>query len=76
MPEPLWRLLMKEPSSLSCDECFAVLAFYADVLAKGGPALLPDVMERLEGCPQCPAAHHHALERLEIAYDDEQVETE
>jgi len=47
--EPLWRLVLKRPSDLSCKECFAVTAFYADLLAERGPAILPDVLRHLQG---------------------------
>jgi len=76
MSEPLWRLLLKGSSDLSCQECFAVIEFYADLLAKGGPELLPDVLEHLEGCPVCPTEHRQALKRLRIAHDSESREME
>ena len=64
MAEALWQLLREEPSSLSCDECFAVMEYYAELLARGGIALLPEVMKHLEGCPSCRTEHSAALERL------------
>lgn len=64
MAEVLWQLLREEPSSLSCDECFAVMEYYAELLARGGIALLPEVMKHLEGCPSCQTEHRVALERL------------
>jgi len=70
--DPLWCLLMAEPSDLSCEECFAVLEFYAGLLAKGGPELLPHVVQRLRGCPACPTEYELALEGLEkISLDDD-----
>ena len=76
MSERLWRLLLKEPSDLSCEECFAVMEFYAGLLTKGGPELLPDVLQHLQGCPACPVEHHQALQRLEAAcgHDNEEME--
>ena len=64
MVEALWQLLREDPSSLSCDECFAVMEYYAELLARGGTALLPEVLKHLEGCPSCRAEHRVALERL------------
>ena len=64
MAEALWQLLQEDPSSLSCDECFAVMEYYAELLARGGTALLPEVMKHLERCPSCRTEHQVALERL------------
>ena len=64
MAESLWQLLQEDPSNLSCDECFAVMEYYAELLARGGTALLPEVMKHLEGCPSCRTEHRVALERL------------
>ena len=64
MAEALWKLLQEERSNLSCDECFAVMEYYADLLARGGTALLPEVIKHLEGCPSCRTEHRVALERL------------
>jgi len=63
--DPLWRLLLKDPSELGCDECLAVLEFFAGLLAEAGPELLPDVLGHLEGCPECPLELHQALRRLD-----------
>jgi hypothetical protein len=64
MPEALWQLLQEEPSNLTCDECFAVMEYYAEFLAQGGDALLPEIMKHLEGCPSCRMEHRAALQRL------------
>lgn len=64
MTEALWQLLQEEPSTLTCDECFAVMEYYAELLAQGGEALLPEVMKHLDGCPSCQMEHHAALRRL------------
>jgi len=50
---PLWQLLLDDPSDLTCDECFAVMEYYAEMLAKGRIDLLPEIMEHLKGCPDC-----------------------
>lgn len=71
MSDPLWRLLMTEPSELSCEECFAVLEFYAGLLTEGGPGLLPQVLERLQGCPACPTEYGLALKDLERIFLDD-----
>jgi hypothetical protein len=41
MPETLWQLLREEPSHLTCDECFAVLEYYAELLVQGGEVIFP-----------------------------------
>ncbi len=64
MVKALWQLLLEDPSNLSCDECFAVMEYYADLLAHGGPDLLPLVQRRLERCPSCPHEYRRALSRL------------
>ena len=64
MTEALWKLLRAEPSGLTYDECFAVMEYYAELLAQGGEALLPEIIKHLEGCPPCRMEHHAALQRL------------
>jgi hypothetical protein len=62
--KPLWQLLSEDPSKLTCDECFAVMEYYADVLATAGADLLPKVLDHLRSCPTCRAQHRDALRRL------------
>jgi hypothetical protein len=64
MRNTLWQLLQEEPSALTCDECFAVMEYYAELLAQGGEALLPEIMKHLDGCPPCQMEHYAALRRL------------
>jgi len=64
MGKPLWRLLLEDPSSLSCNECFAVMEYYADLLASGGEDLWPQIRKRLEDCPPCELEHRRALRLL------------
>jgi len=64
MERPLWQLLLEQPSNLTCDECFAVLEYYADVLTTGAVDLLPAIMEHLERCPDCDLQHREALRSL------------
>ncbi|RME97982.1 MAG: hypothetical protein D6768_18430 [Chloroflexi bacterium] len=56
----LWRALLKnvletEDDEITCQECFGVLDFYAEMLAQGGnPAvLLPKVKQHLRQCVSC-----------------------
>ncbi|MEA3339413.1 MAG: hypothetical protein U9R15_05550 [Chloroflexota bacterium] len=72
MVKPLWKLLLQEPSKLSCGECSAVLEYYSELLAQGGPDLLPVVIEHLQGCPDCQIKYQEALHRLEAVYQKEQ----
>ncbi len=62
--KPLWQLLLEDPSNLTCDECFAVMEYYADVLSTAGADLLPKVLDHLRRCPSCEARHGEALRRL------------
>jgi hypothetical protein len=64
MTKQLWQLLLKEPSNLTCDECFAVMEVYAEILTKGGIDLLPEIIEHLERCPDCRLQHREALQHL------------
>jgi hypothetical protein len=64
MVRPLWKLLLEEPSALSCEECFAVLEYYAELLAKEQTELLPEIMDRMKKCPLCQAQHGEALRLL------------
>jgi predicted anti-sigma-YlaC factor YlaD len=71
MLRPLWRLLLTDPAKLTCDECFAVLEYYSELLAHGGADLLPKVLEHLQECPECRSEHQEALHRLEATYREE-----
>ena len=64
MVRPLWQLLLEDSSDLTCDECFAVMEYYAELLAKGSTDLLPEVVERLKECPPCEAQHREELRHL------------
>jgi len=64
MSEALWQLLQERPSELTCDECFAVMDYYAELLARGGEGFLPEVRQHLAGCPSCRMEHRAALRRL------------
>jgi hypothetical protein len=64
MVKPLWQLLLEDPSDLTCDECFALIAYYADLLTRGGVGLLPLVIERLKRCPDCQPQFREVLHCL------------
>lgn len=65
MTRPLWQLLLEDPSDLTCDECFAVMEFYTDILVRAGLDLFPEVLENLERCPNnCEAQYGETLRRL------------
>jgi hypothetical protein len=66
MTKALWQLLLEESSKLTCDECFAVMEYYADLLAQSGEALLPFVQQRLKDCPSCQIEHRRAPRRLAL----------
>jgi len=64
MMRPVWQLLLEDPSDLTCDECFAVMEYYAELLAEGSADLLPEVIEHLKECPHCEAQHRKELRHL------------
>jgi hypothetical protein len=64
MVRPVWQLLLEDPSDLTCDECFAMMEYYAELLAKGSTDRLPEVIERLKECPPCEAQHRQELRHL------------
>ena len=70
MTRPLWRLLLDDPENLGCDECFAVMEYWAELLAEAGVDLLPDIERYLMRCPDCRVEHREALHRLEAALSE------
>jgi hypothetical protein len=64
MIRPLWKLVLEDPSSLTCDECFALMECYAEVLTRGDTSILPKVLDHLRRCPYCGSQHREALCRL------------
>ncbi len=64
MVRPLWQLLLEDPSDLTCDECFSVMEYYAELLAKGSTDRLPEVIERLKECLPCEVQHREELRHL------------
>jgi hypothetical protein len=69
--KPLWQLLLEDPSDLTCEECFVVMEFYAEMLATIGPDLLPKVLDHLRRCPSCRSEHRDKLRLLMEAQADE-----
>ena len=70
MVRPLWQLMLDDPSDLTCDECFALMEYYAEVLTRGGTGILPKVLDHLEKCPSCGPQHREALRRLAATRPD------
>jgi len=64
MVRSLWQLMAEDPSTLTCDECFALMEYYAELLTEGEVHLSPAVIEHLRGCPNCEVEHREALGRL------------
>ena len=64
MSRQLWQILLDESTELTCEECFALTEYYAEVLAGGGERLLPRVLAHLKNCPECSLQHSQALRRL------------
>jgi|GEM_PF-1967973 len=70
MTRPLWKLVLEDPSSLTCDECFALMEYYAEVLTRGDTSILPKVLDHLKMCPHCASQHREALRRLIASQSD------
>lgn len=64
MTKALWQLLIDDPADLDCEECFAVMEYYAELLQQGGRRLLPRIKRRLARCPSCQLEHRMALQQL------------
>jgi hypothetical protein len=64
MVRPLWQLLLEDSLDLTCDECFALMEYYAELLARDGVGLLPVVMERLKRCAYCEPQYRESLRCL------------
>lgn len=69
---PLWRLLLltsesKQSVQLTCEECFALLEYDADLLATGTALdeIRPTVSHHLSLCSQCQPKFDAWLEKLE-----------
>lgn len=61
---PLWQLMLEEPERLTCEECTAVMEYYAEILASGDDMLLPAIMARLKRCPRCEVELREAVSML------------
>jgi hypothetical protein len=59
--KPIWQLLVADPSSLTCEQCFAVIEYYIDTLGSDHGTLLPVIEKYLRHCPDCVIAQHLAL---------------
>jgi hypothetical protein len=70
MVRSLWQLLLKDPQDLTCDQCFAVMEYYAEVLARGGGNIRPEVIEHLKRCPHCETKDHETMRRLVVTESD------
>jgi len=75
MVRPVWQLLLEDPSDLTCDECFAVMEYYAELLAEGSTDLLPEVLEHLKECPPCEVEHREELRHLIVSQSGTSTES-
>lgn len=72
MARPLWQLLINHADfgrelSLSCDECFTIMDFFADQLVSGADptSLRPSIKQHLSNCPDCRIKFNDWIEQLE-----------
>jgi hypothetical protein len=72
MVRPLWKLVLEDPSDLTCDECFALMEYYAEflTLTGGDTSILPKVLDHLKRCPYCASQHREVLRRLAASQSD------
>ena len=70
MIRPLWQLLLDDPANLDCDECFAVMECWAEMLAQVGADILPDIKKHWVHCSNCHVEHREAMRRLEAAQSE------
>ena len=68
--EPLWQVLLHatadQQDPLSCEECFVVMDYLADLLSTGHPAqhVLSMGEKYLQRCPECREEHRRAMAEL------------
>jgi predicted anti-sigma-YlaC factor YlaD len=68
--EPLWQALLHatadEQEPLSCEECFVVMDYLADLLAAGYPTnqLLSLGEKYLQRCPECREEYRQEMAEL------------
>ena len=69
-PRPLWRLLLlisqsKEPIQLTCEECFVLLGYDADLLASGitPDEIYPSVNHHISFCTACQTKFEYLLNK-------------
>jgi len=74
MIRSLWQLLLDDPENLDCDECFAVMEYWAELLAWTGSDLWLDIERYLMYCPDCLVGYREALHRLEAAPSERETE--
>jgi hypothetical protein len=70
--EPIWQLLVAEPASLTCEQCFAVIEYFFETLGNDHDALFPIVEAYLERCPDCVIKQH--LIRYRMLADEGRTE--
>jgi hypothetical protein len=75
MLRPLWKLLtlvhdFEKDVNLSCEECFMLLEFDADLFVSGADieALQPSVRKHLTLCANCRAELADWVDKLEKAH--------
>jgi hypothetical protein len=76
----LWQVLVKaaenETGDLSCEECFILMDYFADLLASGHAPreVLPLADRYLQRCPECQREYRQALADL-VLVQREQLAT-
>jgi hypothetical protein len=75
--QTLWQVLVHAAQDadqpLSCEECYLLIDYLADLLASGYPQeqVLRQAEKYLSRCPDCRVEHQHALSTLMPGADDQ-----
>jgi hypothetical protein len=64
LEKPIWQLLLEEPSTLTREECYAVIEYYHDLLGDDHDTLFPVIERYLKDCPSRVLKEHLAQYRM------------
>lgn len=79
-PRPLWQLMLiaaKGKRPLTCDDCFRLFEYLADILPRDENGYVADVLQRaaaryLSGCAGCRRYYLQRLAEMEAAQQQDE----
>ena len=73
MPKLLRSISMTDEQELSCDEVYALMDQFAEMVKRGEDAsrLMPMVQKHLNQCPDCREEYEALLKMMEMPAEDE-----